>query len=78
VGKLADFVILSDDPTAVDPETLADLKVLVTVKEDKIVYDAQNSTRRGDLLPSSTPFGDPEAAHQILHAMYEGFGSVKH
>lgn len=49
---------------SIDPETLADLKVLVTVKEDKIVYDAQNSTRRGDLLPSSTPFGDPEAALQ--------------
>jgi predicted amidohydrolase YtcJ len=78
VGKLADFVILSDDPTSVDPETLADLKVLVTVKEDEIVYDARNNTRRGDLVPSSTPFGDPEAAHQILRAMYDGFSSAKH
>lgn len=41
VGKLADFVILSDDPTAIDPETLADLEVLVTIKEDQIVYQAQ-------------------------------------
>jgi len=40
VGKLADFVILSDDPTAVDPETLVDLKVLATIKEDEVIYEA--------------------------------------
>jgi adenine deaminase len=42
-GKLADFVILSDDPTAVDPEKLDQLRVLITIKEDKVVYDAENS-----------------------------------
>lgn len=41
VGKLADFVVLSDDPTAVDPEMLASLKVLKTIKEDEIVYEAE-------------------------------------
>jgi predicted amidohydrolase YtcJ len=41
-GKLADFVVLSADPTAVDPETLDALKVLETVKEGRTVfaYDA--------------------------------------
>jgi len=39
-GKLADFVILSDDPTAVDPESLADIEVRITIKEDKVIYDA--------------------------------------
>ncbi len=38
VGKLADFVILSEDPTAVDPETLDTLKVLVTIKEGEVVF----------------------------------------
>jgi len=38
IGKLADFVILSDDPTAVNPDTLADLRVRVTIKEDKVIY----------------------------------------
>lgn len=39
-GKIADFVVLSGDPTAVDPESLADLRVLVTVKGDKIIHEA--------------------------------------
>jgi predicted amidohydrolase YtcJ len=37
-GKLADFVILSADPTAVDPETLNGIKVVETIKEDVTVY----------------------------------------
>jgi len=40
VGKLADFVILSDDPTAVDPETLDQIKVVETVKEGSSIYVA--------------------------------------
>ncbi len=76
VGKLADFVILSGDPTAVDPEKLADLKVLVTVKEDKVVYDAKKDDRRGSLSPSM-PFGDSEAAHRLMHAMYDGFSGME-
>ncbi|MEM1074217.1 MAG: amidohydrolase [Pseudomonadota bacterium] len=38
VGKLADFVVLSEDPTAVDPETLDQLKVLQTIKEGRVIY----------------------------------------
>ncbi|MBN7764141.1 amidohydrolase, partial [Nitratireductor aquibiodomus] len=37
-GKLADFVILSDDPTAIDPETLSSLTVQATIKNDRVVY----------------------------------------
>jgi predicted amidohydrolase YtcJ len=50
VGKFADFVILSDDPTAVDPETLADLKVLETIKEGTSIYRAD--VRKGRLQNS--------------------------
>jgi len=39
-GKLADFVILTDDPTAVDPETLDGIKVAATIKEGASVYEA--------------------------------------
>jgi len=38
VGKLADFVVLSGDPLAVDRATLADLQVLETIKEGRSVY----------------------------------------
>jgi predicted amidohydrolase YtcJ len=37
-GKLADLVILSADPSAVDPETLDTIRVIETIKEGKSVY----------------------------------------
>ncbi len=40
-GKLADFVILSDDPTAIDPETLDTLKVTETIKEGETVFELE-------------------------------------
>jgi len=46
-GKLADFVILSADPTAVDPETIDRIKVVETIKEGKTVFamsDAQETS----------------------------------
>jgi len=40
VGKLADFVILTEDPTAVDPITLDQIKVAETIKEGQSIYKA--------------------------------------
>lgn len=40
VGKLADLVILSDDPLTVDPGFLDDLKVLATYKEARLIFSA--------------------------------------
>jgi predicted amidohydrolase YtcJ len=37
-GKLADFVILSDNPMKIEPMKLWDLKVLETIKEGKTIY----------------------------------------
>jgi hypothetical protein len=39
-GKLADFVILTEDPAAVDPETLDQIVVAETIKEGVAVYTA--------------------------------------
>jgi predicted amidohydrolase YtcJ len=41
VGKLADFAILSDDPTAIDPETIDTLRVTTTIKEDKVIFQIE-------------------------------------
>lgn len=46
VGKLADFVILDKDPTAVDPETIDQIKVLETIKEGKSIFVMNDSDRR--------------------------------
>jgi len=40
VGKLADFVVLSDNPMSVAPEALATLKVVETIKEGASVHRA--------------------------------------
>jgi predicted amidohydrolase YtcJ len=37
-GKLADFVILDQNPLTIDPENLRNLKVLETIKEGKTLY----------------------------------------
>lgn len=47
-GKRADFVILSGDPTAVDPETLDQIKVTETIKDGETVY--VSGTKRADML----------------------------
>jgi predicted amidohydrolase YtcJ len=61
VGKLADLVILSDDPTAVDPETLDRLVVAETIKEGETIYAAGEREGRLDYRPlpdGSDPFAD--------------------
>jgi len=50
VGKLADFVILSDNPLTVAEDKLADIKVVETIKENKSVYKR---------LPKATALSSP-------------------
>ena len=38
MGKLADFVILSQDPRQVDPMKIRDIEVLATIKEGRCCY----------------------------------------
>jgi predicted amidohydrolase YtcJ len=38
VGKLADFVILSVDPTSIDPDTIDQIRVEETIKEGRTIY----------------------------------------
>jgi predicted amidohydrolase YtcJ len=67
-GKLADLVIVSDDPTAIEPDALKDLRVLATIIGGQAAYC---DSPFGDLCappspsPSSTPIpaaGGPNLA----------------
>ena len=40
-GKLADMTVLSADPTAVPPEAIKDIRVLMTITGGKIVFNAE-------------------------------------
>jgi len=39
-GKLADFTVLSDNPYAVKPEEVGDIKVEMTIVGGSIAYEA--------------------------------------
>ena len=39
-GRLADLVLLSDDPTAVEPEAIRDIRVLMTIIGGEVVWQA--------------------------------------
>lgn len=39
VGKVADFVILSDNPCKVDKSKIKDIQILKTIKEDQVVFE---------------------------------------
>ena len=51
-GKLADLVILSADPTAIDPEQIDTIQVAQTIKADKVVYAAAKEVKAPS--PAST------------------------
>ncbi len=67
VGKLADLVILSDNPMTVPQERLAELKVLATIKEGASIYQ-----RPEDSAAISSPalFGlAPHGLHDTGHGI---------
>ena len=62
VGKLADFVILTEDPTAIDPEQLDSIKVAATIKEGKSIYTAsEEDLKKADLHIPGRSSVDPFA-----------------
>lgn len=54
-GKLADLVILSANPTIVDPETIDQIRVVETIKEGRSIYKASNkgaNSTNGEIIGS--------------------------
>lgn len=61
VGKLADLVVLSADPLAVEPETLDQIKVVETIKDGVTVFDASADHGALHYVPrtdGSDPYAD--------------------
>jgi predicted amidohydrolase YtcJ len=62
VGKLADFAVLSKDPTKVPPTTIADIQVTQTIKEGKTIFrrdaSAQARVTPPDIQPVVAAFAD--------------------
>jgi len=70
VGKLADFVILSENPLTIDEDKLADIKVLETIKEDKSIY---KRSEQAASLSSPAMFGITlNKAHDTKHGIAGG------
>ena len=40
-GKVADFAILDRNPMSVEPEAIRDIRVLATIKEDRLIWKRQ-------------------------------------
>jgi len=46
-AKLADLVVLAEDPRTTPPERLKDIQVDVTILDGKVVYDREDAVKRG-------------------------------
>ncbi|MEE3326396.1 MAG: amidohydrolase family protein [Myxococcota bacterium] len=50
-GKLADMILVSENPYTVDPSEIPDIEILATWKEDRLVHEQRNAKQ--PLTPSS-------------------------
>jgi len=78
VGKLADLVILSADPTAVDPTTIAQIKVAETIKEGVTVFklDAQEQRKAAMMSRPGSDGSNAFARFLTAQAVYRDLARV--
>jgi predicted amidohydrolase YtcJ len=69
VGKVADLVILSADPTAIDPETIDTIKVVQTIKEGTPIFTlTPEEARKSALMLRPTPGGEDVFERYLIAA----------
>ncbi|WP_218185500.1 amidohydrolase family protein [Stenotrophomonas pictorum] len=66
-GKRADLVVLSDNPLTIAPAELHSIKVLQTIKDGEVVYDAASATAS----QSASCADNPECSRRLADT---GFG----
>ena len=67
-GKIADFVILSDNPVTVPQDQLADIKVLETIKEGVSIY---KRAAQSDGISSPAIFGVTiDKSYGVCHGIH--------
>ena len=72
-GKLADFVVLNQDPTSIDPENLDQIKVVETIKEGTTIF------RLSDIKGNGTAFTPNErSANALTQALLLATGTPVH
>jgi predicted amidohydrolase YtcJ len=69
VGKLADFAILTADPTAVDPDNIDQIKVSETIKEGRTIYQMPKG-KRAEAAPANIA--------PVLHMLASAGGNHRH
>lgn len=67
-GKVADLIILSQDPTAIDPETLDTLKVQETIKHGETIYSRKEEEKQGNLRMRPGPDGSDALGNFLRNA----------
>jgi len=68
VGKLADFVVLSDNPLTVPASSLIDLHVEATIKEGEAIFHRE--ARTSDAAPPALGLAPALAGHRHDHGQH--------
>lgn len=68
-GKVADLVVLSADPTAIDPELLDTLRVERTIKADKVIFVADQGKPQAEQAATALGGDGGEAFSRALRVL---------
>ena len=77
-GKLADLVVVSEDPLSLSADRLLDLKAEMTIVDGKIAYRQQGAEKLIRTLPSGVPLNPPRERREAPEGPSRGGGAPRH